>query len=61
MAEEAESKSAILNTNEESVESKPNFDVKLSGSTVCTVLFDGNRVHCANAGDSRAIKVQILL
>jgi serine/threonine protein phosphatase PrpC len=34
--------------------------VTLSGSTVCTVLFDGNRVHCANLGDSRAIKVQVL-
>jgi len=36
--------------------SKP-FDVKFSGSTVCVVLFDGSRIHCANLGDSRAIKV----
>ena len=28
-----------------------------SGSTVCTVLFNGTKVYCANAGDSRAIKV----
>jgi len=34
------------------------FDTKLSGSTVCTVLFDGTRLHCANAGDSRAIRVK---
>jgi serine/threonine protein phosphatase PrpC len=36
-----------------------NFDVNLSGSTVCTVIFNGTRVYCANAGDSRAIKVAI--
>ncbi len=35
------------------------FDVSLSGSTVCTVLFTGNKVICANAGDSRAIKAAI--
>ena len=29
----------------------------ISGSTVCTVLFNGTKVYCANAGDSRAIKV----
>jgi cGMP-dependent protein kinase len=34
-----------------------NFDVNLSGSTVCTVLFNGTKVYCGNAGDSRAIKV----
>lgn len=34
-----------------------NFDVNLSGSTVCTVIFNGTKVFCANAGDSRAIKV----
>jgi len=28
-----------------------------SGSTVCTVLFNGTKVYCGNAGDSRAIKV----
>lgn len=39
---------------------KEEFDVKLSGSTVCTVLFDGTRIHCANAGDSRAIRVKFL-
>jgi serine/threonine protein phosphatase PrpC len=37
-----------------------NFDVNLSGSTVCTVIFNGTKVYCANAGDSRAIKVAIL-
>lgn len=61
MAEEAEKESNVENTNNENTETKPNFDVKLSGSTVCAVLFDGNRIHCANAGDSRAIKVQVLL
>lgn len=30
-----------------------------SGSTVCTVLFNGTKVYCANAGDSRAIKVAV--
>lgn len=34
-------------------------DLRLSGTTVCTVFFDGTTVHCANAGDSRAIKVAI--
>ena len=24
---------------------------------MCTVLFNGTKVYCANAGDSRAIKV----
>jgi len=27
----------------------------LSGSTVCSVLFDSKRIFCANAGDSRAV------
>ena len=26
---------------------------------MCTVLFDGSRLHCANAGDSRAMTVRI--
>lgn len=33
------------------------FDTEFSGSTICGVLIDGTRVHCANLGDSRAIKV----
>jgi len=33
------------------------FITFISGSTVCTVLFNGTKVYCANAGDSRAIKV----
>lgn len=33
--------------------------MRLSGSTVNTVFFDGTSVHCANAGDSRAIKVKL--
>lgn len=33
------------------------FDVYLSGSTCCTVLFYGNHLFCANTGDSRAIIV----
>ena len=35
-------------------------DVRLSGSTVCTVLFDGTRIHCANSGDSRAVMVKYI-
>jgi serine/threonine protein phosphatase PrpC len=35
------------------------FDVHLSGSTVCALYFEGTYIHCANAGDSRAILVQI--
>lgn len=31
-----------------------------SGSTVCTVIFNGTKVYCANAGDSRAIKVAVI-
>jgi serine/threonine protein phosphatase PrpC len=34
---------------------KKQYDINLSGSTVTTVLFDGYRVYCANAGDSRAV------
>jgi serine/threonine protein phosphatase PrpC len=30
-------------------------DYKLSGSTVCTILFEGTTIHSANVGDSRAI------
>ena len=33
--------------------------MRLSGSTVCTVFFDGTSVHCANVGDSWAIKVKL--
>jgi len=33
------------------------MDVKLSGSTCCTVLFYGNHMFAANCGDSRAIIV----
>ena len=36
------------------------YDTRLSGSTVCTVIFDGTRIHCGNCGDSRAIKVKII-
>jgi serine/threonine protein phosphatase PrpC len=35
------------------------FDVRMSGSTVVVVFFDGARVICANAGDSRAIKAAV--
>ena len=34
---------------------KKTYDINLSGSTVTAVLFDGYRVYCANAGDSRAV------
>lgn len=33
------------------------FDPSLSGSTCCTVIFNGTKILCGNAGDSRAIKV----
>jgi len=33
------------------------YDCSLSGTTVCTLLFQGTKIICANAGDSRAIKV----
>jgi len=33
------------------------FNVYLSGTTWCTVLFHGNHMYCANSGDSRAIIV----
>ena len=33
------------------------YSLIYSGSTVCTVIFNGTKVYCANAGDSRAIKV----
>ena len=26
---------------------------------MCSILFDGTRVHCANLGDSRTLKVKI--
>ena len=26
---------------------------------MCSVVFDGTRVHCANLGDSRALKVKV--
>jgi len=35
-----------------------NFDVQFSGSTVCTILFIGNKLISANAGDSWAIVVR---
>jgi serine/threonine protein phosphatase PrpC len=31
------------------------IDLRLNESSVCTVCFDGTSIHCANAGDSRAI------
>jgi len=31
------------------------LQTKNSGSTVCSVLLDGNMIHCANIGDSRAV------
>ena len=48
---------AFVNANADLA--KCNFDVSLSGTTCCTVLFHGTKVICANAGDSRAIKVAI--
>lgn len=34
------------------------FDCQFSGTTLCTVLFIGNKLISANAGDSRAIVVR---
>jgi len=33
------------------------FDVQFSGSTLCSILFIGDKLISANAGDSRAIVV----
>ena len=35
------------------------MSTNLSGTTVTTVIFEGNKLICLNAGDSRAIKVRI--
>lgn len=32
-----------------------NFDSHLSGTTICSVLFDAKMLFCVNAGDSRAV------
>ena len=34
------------------------FDSNLSGTTVSTLLFHGNKIYSANSGDSRAIIVE---
>ena len=55
--------SAFLNcdaTMDEHLPKSLQVDLKLSGSTVCLVLIDGSTIHCANAGDSRAIKVSLI-
>ena len=36
-----------------------NIDDTLSGTTACTVFFDGTEIHVANAGDSRAIVAEM--
>jgi len=47
--------------NRENHENKSEqIDLRLSGSTVCTVSFDGTSIHCANAGDSRAIIATVI-
>jgi len=51
---------AFLECDDQLINNKEGFDVRLSGSTVCTVLFDGTRLHCANSGDSRAIRVKFI-
>lgn len=52
---------SLQNSNKENQESKnEQIDLRLSGSTVCTVCFDGTSIHCANAGDSRAIIATIV-
>ena len=35
-------------------------DTNLSGTTVVIVIFEGTKVICLNAGDSRAIKVSLI-
>lgn len=37
------------------------FDTSLSGSTVVMVFIEGTRLICANLGDSRAVKCQIVV
>ena len=37
-----------------------NIETNLSGTTVCAILFDGTRMHCANLGDSRGMKVKLV-
>ena len=34
-------------------------DTHLSGTTVVVVIFEGNKLICLNAGDSRAIKASV--
>ena len=47
---------AYYTTNHEVLAS--DVDTNLSGSTVCTVVIKGNKLYCANVGDSRAIIVK---
>lgn len=37
---------------------KAPFDDSMSGTTAVSVFFDGNEIHVANVGDSRAIIAQ---
>ena len=50
---------SIAHDEDESKDREYPQDLRLSGTTVCTVFFDGTTVHCGNAGDSRAIKVAV--
>jgi hypothetical protein len=46
-------KEAFYNANNDLTKQK--FDIKNSGSTVCMLFLYGNKLICANVGDSRAI------
>ena len=46
-------KEAFYNANNDLIKQK--FDIKNSGCTVCMLFLYGNRLICANVGDSRAI------
>lgn len=50
---------SMASEDDDSKEREYPQDLRLSGTTVCTVFFDGTTIHCGNAGDSRAIKVAI--
>ena len=57
-ASETETKKAVIAQGFKKTDfdiRKRSFDVNYSGSTVCTVLVQGDKVLCGNVGDSRAI------
>ena len=46
-------KRAFIKTDEEM--NNRSFDITFSGSTAVTIILEGNRLICANVGDSRAV------